>query len=127
MADVRLPSLADIDAVLAHLPALERCDPRQHPPWRGAPPAVAQLQQALAHHGFQIGFDQAAWQAQAEAYHRDHSTLAGASLLDLCKLLTLHLRADRFNGGHFVAVVQSGLIAAILRRLHSLRDELARA
>jgi hypothetical protein len=125
MADVRLPSLADIDAVLAHLPALAHCDTRRHPPWRGAPPAVAQLQQALAHHGFQIGFDHGAFQAQAEAYHRDHAALAGASLLDLCKLLTLHLRADRFNGGHFVAVVESGLIAAALGRLQALRDELA--
>lgn len=125
MADVRLPSLADIDAVLAHLPALERCDPGRHPPWRGAPPAVAQLQQALARHGFQIGFDQAAWDAQAELYHRDHAALAGASLLDLCKLFTLHLRSDRFNGGHFAAVVQSGLIVAALRRLQTLRAELA--
>jgi hypothetical protein len=40
-------------------------------------------------------------------------------------LFTLHLRADRFNGGHFVAVVESGLIAAALRRLQALRDELA--
>jgi hypothetical protein len=120
-----LPSLADIDAVLAHLPALERPADGRHPPWFGAPPAVARLQDALARHGFVIGFDWPAWRPEADRYHDDHALLARASLLDVCKLLTLHVRADRFIGGHFVGAVESGLIAAILRRLRAIRDELA--
>ena len=122
--DGPLPSPADIDAVLAHLPALER--PATASDWRSSwygSPELRRLQESLARHGFVIAFDMSSWQPQAELYQRDPSALARASLADLCKLLTLHLRTDRFVAGHFASAVQSGQIAAILQRLKTLRDE----
>lgn len=124
--DRSLPSVADIDAVLAHLPALER--PGAARDWQSAwygGPGVARLQEALARHRFVVGFDWSAWKNQAEHYRREPAALDRAPLADLCKLLTIHLRTDRFNAGHFAAAVESGEITAILRRLKVLRDELA--
>lgn len=124
MAEV-LPSLADIDAVLALLPAIERPGAGWHPPWYGSRVEVARLQEALVRHGFMVPFDTSAWEREAERYRRDLAALADAPLADIIKLVTMHLRADRFVGGHFAAVVASGEMAAILRRLAALRDELA--
>ncbi|MBZ5710177.1 DUF6508 domain-containing protein [Nannocystis pusilla] len=125
-----LPSRADIDAVLAFLPLLERPDfeatrwTRQGSwlPRLVDAPEVRQLQQALARHGFVVAFDWQSWHAEAEHYQRDPAALAGASLADVCRLLTLHLRSDRFIHGQFAAAVASGQIAALLRRLRAIRD-----
>ena len=46
--------------------------------------------------------------------------LASADLLTLRKLLTTHIRADRFTEGH----LESGHITAILRQLKQIRDAL---
>lgn len=116
-----LPSLADIDAVLAFLPHLERPAPRWSP-LRGDAPEVQNFQLALHRHHFLIPFDTFAWRAEAERYRDDPDALARASLLDLCKLLTFHCRAARFVNGHFAAMVESGHITAVLRRLRALRD-----
>ncbi|MDC0672343.1 DUF6508 domain-containing protein [Nannocystis radixulma] len=127
----KLPSGADIDAVLAFLPLLERPD-FQASRWtrQGSwiprlvdAPEVQQLQQALARHGFVVAFDWPSWRAEAEHYQSDPATLAGASLADVCRLLTVHLRSDRFVAGQFASAVASGQIAAILRRLRAIRDE----
>ena len=42
-----------------------------------------------------IPFDWSAWRREADRYHEDPAALARAPLLDVCKLLTLHVRADR--------------------------------
>jgi len=39
------------------------------------------------------------------------------------RLLSLHLRADRFNDGHLMAVLQQGIIARILHQLARLGEE----
>ncbi|PCC73709.1 DUF6508 domain-containing protein [Nannocystis exedens] len=62
-------------------------------------------------------FDGQAWRDEAERYERDPEALARAPLLDVCKLITLHLRTDRFVGGHFASAVASGQIVGLLRRL----------
>lgn len=115
-----LPSPADIDAIVAFLPILERPEVRLRSFY--ATPEIRRLQQALYDHRFIIPCDGPAWHTEAERYRGDPDALARAPLIDLCKLLTTHLRADRFIGGHFAAMVQSGHIAAILRRLAALRD-----
>ena len=40
-----------------------------------------------------------------------------AGLEDLCRLLTTHVRSDRFNERHLVAMYENGHVTAILRRL----------
>jgi ADP-ribosylglycohydrolase len=48
----------------------------------------------------------------------DHPELiSSASLQTLCKLLTAHVRADRFVEGHIAAMFESGQMVRILRRM----------
>jgi hypothetical protein len=41
------------------------------------------------------------------------------------KLLTTHIRADRFIEGHLAGVLENGHIVAVLRRLRTIRDQMA--
>lgn len=125
------PSAADIDAALAFLPVLERPD-FQASRWtrEGSwlprlvdAPEVRQLQQVLARPGFVVAFDGQAWGEEAKRYQSEPEALAAAPLVDVCRLITMHLRTDRFVGGHFASVVASGQVAALLRRLREIRDE----
>lgn len=63
-----------------------------------------------------LDFDWPSWQAQAMRYWEKPSRLHGARLLTLRKLLTLHVRKDRFVEGHLASMLESGHITAILRR-----------
>ena len=46
--------------------------------------------------------------------------LDSANVEDVRRLITAHLRADRFNEGHIASVVESGHMAALVRRLVEL-------
>jgi hypothetical protein len=69
-------------------------------------------------------FDWPSWQEEAEKYVVDPQALATAGLLALRKLLTTHVRKDRFVEGHFGAMLESGHITAILRRLREIREQM---
>jgi hypothetical protein len=71
-----------------------------------------------------ISFDWTGWRREAQRYQTDPRALATADLLTLCKLLTLHVRADRFSEGHLASVLESGHITAVLRRLKQIRDQI---
>lgn len=43
--------------------------------------------------------------------------------LTLRKLLTAHVRADRFSEGHLASVLESRHITAMLRRLKRIREQ----
>ncbi len=62
-------------------------------------------------------FDWPAWQEQAEKYFKDPNLLEQAGLDTLRRLLTIHLRKERFCEGHLGAVIKSGHILKILKRL----------
>ncbi len=64
------------------------------------------------------GFDWGAW-AEAEQF-RDLDRIATASLEEVRRLITLHVRSDRLNEGHLAEVIASGHITALLRRLGEL-------
>jgi len=68
-------------------------------------------------------FDWPAWKSEAQRF-RDRNALETASLEDVRRLLTLHVRADRFNEGHFGEMIRSGHIAAVLGRLAKLTADL---
>ena len=72
--------------------------------------------------GFLIQFDWPEWQDVAETYVNDLSKLKTADVETLRKLLTLHVRKDRFCDGHLLDMFESGHIAAILRRLRELHQ-----
>jgi hypothetical protein len=66
-------------------------------------------------------FDWGAWQDEAIKYVQDPDLLAQADVDTIERLLTLHIRRDRFNDGHLAWAVESGHIIAILRRLQDIR------
>lgn len=69
-------------------------------------------------------FDWPAWAPQAKDYIDGRLPIAEADVGTLQRLLTTYIRADRFNEGTFAAMVESGHIAAIVRRLADIRETL---
>jgi len=127
------PTSESIDRVLAFLPYFERegthfynveTDRLTMDPYTYSP-QVEQFVDALYREGFIVPFDWPAWQDEAARYMADPSLLDSADLPTLQKLLTTHVRADRFSGGHLAAMIERGHIDAILRRLKTIRDTIA--
>lgn len=125
-------SAAQMDVILEYIPRLEAPDfsPGEWQGGAGQMPyfrdsdTVSDFRRALSQQGVLIVFDWPAWQTEAERYMQDPQALAAAPLIDLRRLLTTHIRADRFHEGHFASVVEDGHILAILRRLRQIRAEM---
>lgn len=83
-------------------------------------PLVEEFQQALYRHRFIRIFDWGKWIPQAKAIYEDQNRLEHASMATCIKLLTLHARNDRFVEGHFAAMLTSGHIIAVLKRMEQL-------
>jgi hypothetical protein len=88
-------------------------------------PIVWNLMRTFEQNGFVQPYDWGKWQPQAERIFQDPKLLEQADLDTCIKLITLHVRKDRFCSGHFGAMVRCGHIAAILRRLDMLRKTLS--
>lgn len=85
-------------------------------------PIITSLIEAFYENNFVQPYDWPHWQADAERLIADPTRLANVSLETCTKLITLHVRGDRFCGGHFGAMVRTGHILAILRRLEKLAE-----
>ncbi len=119
----------DIDAVTAYIPILS--DPSfSFGEWRTLPgqfphyffsPKANQLIDALGK--LMIVFDWPAWKDKATLLMENTDALANADLLTLRKLITTHLRAERFNEGHLAGQYKSGHLLGILEGLETLRDQ----
>jgi len=115
--------LADLDAILAFLPTLSQHDfvfgewktPAGQFPHYFFSPETLQFLKALDK--LIIVFDWPAWHEEAAHYMEQPAALAEADLLTLRKLITTHVRAERFNEGHLAAKYKNGHLAAILERL----------
>jgi hypothetical protein len=117
-----------LDAVLGFLPTFESPG-YQFGEWNGAgyfsySSEVNDFIKTLYAQDVIISFDWTSWRREAQRYQTDPRTLETADLLTLCKLLTLHVRADRFSEGHLANVLESGHITAVLRRLKQIRDQM---
>lgn len=77
---------------------------------------LSKLVQDLYDCGIVYDFDWGAWQDTAIRLFETPSELDKADLNTLRKLLTTHVRKDRFCEGHLVEMVTTGHIAAILSR-----------
>lgn len=86
-------------------------------------PVIRELMRSLNEYHFVQPFDWSRWQPTAEKIFHEPSLVAKASLETCAKLLTLHVRKDRFRGGHFGEMVRSGHISAILQRLAKLHQD----
>ncbi len=100
-----------------------RAPPGRLPYFEHAPDAD-QLVQTIYDSGIMYNFDWPAWQRHAERLFRDPAALRRARLSTLRKLLITHVRKDRFVEGHLAAMLVSGHMAAILRRVAELRSGL---
>ena len=79
-------------------------------------PDVLAFIETLSTASVTVDFAWGPWQPYALRYWEEPSRLDRARLRTLRKLLTLHLRKDRFVEGHFAEMLESGHITAILRR-----------
>jgi hypothetical protein len=128
----RRPIQKRIAAIVKFLPRFERISPDnfawiiRSPDGTEEGPLVGRLEYHLEVHKFMkacyknglvLGFDWGAWSQEALRYMNDPQLVRTASLTTCLKLLTAHLRAERFCDGHLQEVLQSGHISAILRRL----------
>jgi hypothetical protein len=72
---------------------------------------------------FVQSFDWGAWAREVRRYMRDPTLVRSARLTTCIKLITAHLRAERFCEGHLQGVLKSGHMIAILRRLSQLEEK----
>lgn len=73
--------------------------------------------------GLLLEADWRPWVDEARACMAEPGRLQTANLLTLRRLLTVHIRSERFNDGHLALVFQHGQMVAILQRLQALYPE----
>ncbi len=82
---------------------------------------VLRFEQALYNNGFIQPFNWSIWEEGKRLV--DHpELLQRANLQTLGKLLTAHVRAERFSDGHLAAMFESGHIHHILKRMKEISD-----
>lgn len=128
----------DVDAVIRFLPILKRLPKKKvvarwPTMWKNEKgdwvidtdteynPKVESLIGELCEHGFVGSFDWPEWQNYAQRLVRHPELVEKADMRTCIKLLTTHVRKERFCSGHFGEMVEIGHITAILRRLAELR------
>ncbi len=67
--------------------------------------------------GFVVKFNWEDWGPEAERYTADPDLLKSADLATLRRLITWHIRQNRFSRDHLATQIAQGHILAILRRL----------
>jgi hypothetical protein len=87
-------------------------------------PAVYEFTKACLENGFvQPSFDWPAWAKEACRFIADPALVTSARLATCVKLITTHLRYERFCDGHLHSVFESGHLIAILRRLKVILEK----
>ncbi len=118
-----------IDKVLAFLPLFERSDTTLYEvrtdlslfdPYVYSK-EVDEFIEILDSEEFIIPFDWSTWQNEAAKFVEQPKLLESAELTILQKLLTTHIRKERFHSGHLAAMIDNGHILAILKRLKQIR------
>ena len=120
-----------LDAVLRFLPIFEQPGysfgevhaPEGQFPFYAETREVLEFVQVLYQTEMVFPFNWNQWQDKARQYMVEPEMLASADLLTLRKLLTTHVRVDRFSEGHLGEMLENGHITAILRHLQQIRDQ----
>lgn len=129
------PSMADLTAVADMLRDIEQLEgtpvhwsggDRQPDgsvvmPYPVTGAAVGRLVTAIYDRNIIVSFDWTTWQ-EAERFV-DPVAVNGATLDEVRRLLTLHVRQDRFVTGHLAEAVANGHVGALLRRLQALVEQ----
>ena len=79
--------------------------------------------QACYDENFVQPFDWNEWSNRHETELREDAFIAQASISRIIRLLTTHIRADRFCDGHLLSVLEDGTIVRILDRLNAISSE----
>ena len=119
-----------LDAVLRFLPIFaqpgysfgEWHAPEGQFPFYAINDEVMEFYQILDERNIIIIFNWPAWQEEGFCFVEDPELLNTANLFTLRKLITIHVRKDRFVEGHLAAVLENGHIVAILRRMQVIRE-----
>lgn len=124
------PGLSDRQAVLSFLPVFEQ--PNFKPgewvaeksslPYYNYSSEVLGFLHALGKHHFIIPFAWPEWE-EGKRLIDEPELLQRANLLTLQKLLTMHVRADRFMEGHLAQMFETGKMVMILRRLAEIQEQ----
>lgn len=129
----REPTLADLATVAAMVAEIEaiRTRPAEwsggergaegsiEMPFASYAPAAERLLRAIYEHNLIVTFDWTSWQAEAQRF-LDPAAANTASVEEIRRLLTLHVRKERFAEGHFAEMISNGHIGVLLRRLGTL-------
>ena len=86
-------------------------------------PLLNRIMSAVHISGLRLQFNWGAWQDEAHRICYEPGLLERADLETIRRLLTLHLRKERFCEGHLAAVCEEGLMLRTLMRLKELYDE----
>jgi len=78
----------------------------------------------LYQESFAISFDWTAWQDEAKRFVDNPKLLNSAGISTLQKLLTTHVRKERFCSGHIAMVIDKGHVLALLKRLKAIRADM---
>ena len=90
-------------------------------PWFEFSESVSEFQQALYDNGWIAPFDWGAWQETAREYVENPGKIESADATTIQKLLTTHIRKERFCEGHLAAMFENGHIVGLLRQVQELR------
>jgi len=89
-------------------------------------PAVDDFVKTCYENGFVQPFDWPSWAPTVRRYMRNPKLVGSARLSTCIKLITAHIRCDRFCDCHLQTVLESGHICAILRRLQQFATKATR-
>lgn len=81
---------------------------------------ASQIRQAAADAECMVVFDWPSWDNQAKKLYENSDLLQEANTETLCKLITFHIRKNRFVEGHLEEAILDGHFLKILLRLHEL-------
>jgi hypothetical protein len=136
VSEARKPSRNDLQAVADLLPGLLRVESRPAELRGGTPsvegnvqmpyttysPEAEKVMTAIYERNLLLDFDWSEWKQDAQRF-LDPKVVATASLDEVQRLLTLHVRTERLSEGHFAQMITAGHISALLRRLGELAEE----
>lgn len=101
----------------------EWIDGEGHLPYFEYSNVILDFLRTLGENGFIQPFDWPQW-VEGRQLVNNPPLLSKASLQTLRKLLTAHVRADRFSEGHLAAMFESGHITMILKRMAELQHSM---
>lgn len=78
----------------------------------------------LYEENFIICFDWVDWQKEAKSLIDNPSLLNLADISTIQKLLTTHVRQERFSSGHLVKMIDNGHILAIMKRMAVIKIDM---